>query len=121
MKTALRAAAIVLSIAGLPAFAHAETGPVTRVDIARIKSGLHLRPDQAAYWPAVEAAVRSVARHQGEDRLGHVVSIVLDAGAVRRIAAAARPLISALDFQQLQAANGVVNEMGLGAVVAALR
>jgi hypothetical protein len=119
MKTALCAAAIALSVAGLPAFAHAETS--TTVDIARIKSGLHLRPEQVAYWPAVESAVRDVARRQGIARPGHVVHITLDASAVQRIASAARPLISALDFQQLQAANSVVNEMGLGAVVAAMR
>ncbi len=119
MKTALCAAAIALSVAGLPVFAHAET--TATVDIARIKSGLHLRPEQVAYWPAVEAAVRDVARRQGATRMGHVVSIVLDSSAIQRIASAARPLISALDFQQLQAANGVVSEMGLGAVVAAMR
>ena len=119
MKTALCAVAIALSIAGLPVFAHAET--TTTVDMTRIKSGLHLRPEQVAYWPAVEAAVRDVANRQGSARSGHVVSIVLDASAIQRIASAARPLISALDLQQLQAANGVVNEMGLGAVVAAMR
>lgn len=119
MKTALCAAAIALSVAGLPTFAHAET--TTTVDIARIRSGLHLRPEQAPYWPAVEAAVRDVARRQGGPRSGHIVSITLDASAIQRIASAARPLISALDFQQLQAANGVASEMGLGAVVAAMR
>ena len=119
MKTALCAAAIALSVAGLPTFAHAEA--TTTVDIARIKSGLHLRPEQAAYWPAVEAAVRDVARRQGATRMGHVISIVLDSSAIRHIASAARPLISALDFTQLQAANGVANEMGLGPVVAAMR
>jgi hypothetical protein len=87
----------------------------------RIKSGLHLRPEQVAYWPAVEAAVRDVARRQGSERSGHVMSIVLDSSAIHRIASAARPLISALDLQQLQAANGVANEMGLGSVVAAMR
>ena len=65
--------------------------------------------------------MRDVARRQCSERSGHVVSIVLDASAIQRIASAARPLISALDLQQLQAANGVVNEMGLGAVVAAMR
>jgi hypothetical protein len=45
---------------------------------------------------------------------------VLDSSAVRRIAAAAKPLIHALDFSQIQAANGVASEMGLSSVVAAL-
>jgi len=121
MKTALCAAAIALTMIGAPAIAHAEPGPTTTtIDLTRIKSGLHLRPEQAAYWPAVEAAVREVARHQGAHRIGRTVSLVLDSAAIQRIASAARPLIAALDFQQLQAANGVANEMGLGSVIAAL-
>lgn len=120
MKYLLCAAAIALGVA-LPTFAQAETGPAASINVARIKSALHLRADQEPYWPAVEAAVRDVARHQGIHRpAGHIVSIVLDSAAVHRIAAAAKPLISALDFQQIQAANGVANEMGLSAVVAAL-
>jgi hypothetical protein len=120
MKKLLCAAAIVLGVA-LPNFAQADTAPAASINVARIKSALHLRPEQEAYWPAVEAAVRDVARHQGAHRLtGHIIPIVLDSSAVRRIAAAAKPLISALDFSQIQAANGVASEMGLSAVVAAL-
>jgi hypothetical protein len=120
MKTLLCAATIALGV-GLPTFAQAETGPAASINVARIKSVLHLRPEQEAYWPAVEAAVRDVARHQGAHRItGHIVPIVLDSTAVHRIAAAAKPLISALDFSQIQAANGVASEMGLSAVVAAL-
>jgi hypothetical protein len=119
MKTLLCAAAIALGVA-LPTFAEAETGPAS-INVARIKSVLHLRPEQEAYWPAVEAAVRDVARHQGAHRItGHIIPIVLDSTAVHRIAAAAKPLISALDLSQIQAANGVASEMGLSAVVAAL-
>ncbi len=120
MKTLLCAGAIALGVA-LPMLAHAETGPAATVNVTRIKSALHLRPEQEPYWPAVEAAVRDVARHQGAHRVtGHLIPIVLDSTAIHRIAAAARPLISALDLQQIQAANGVANEMGLSAVVAAL-
>jgi hypothetical protein len=49
------------------------------------------------------------------------VSIVLDNAAIARLAASARPLIAALDQEQMQAASGLANEMGLGPVVAALR
>ena len=105
----------------VPTFAQAEAGPAASVNVARIKTALHLRPEQEPYWPAVETAVREVARHQGASRItGHVIPLVLDSTAVHRIAAAAKPLISALDFQQIQAANGVASEMGLSAVVAAL-
>jgi hypothetical protein len=119
MRTILCAAAIAFSLAALPAFA--ETAPAAAVNVARIKTALHLRPEQEMYWPAVEAAVRDVAHRQGVHRFGgHVVPIVLDSAAIKRIASAARPLMGSLDFQQLQAANGLANEMGLSAVVAAL-
>lgn len=125
MKKALCAGLVALAMGGLfglpasPASAH-EQGAKTSVDMARIKSGLHLRPEQEAYWPAVEAAVRDVARDQGTGRHGHVVRIVLDSSAIQRIASAARPLVTALDMQQMQAASGLADRMGLGPVVAAL-
>ena len=50
-----------------------------------------------------------------------VVSVVLDNAAIARVAAAARPLAAVLDQEQMQAASGLANEMGLGPVVAALR
>jgi ABC-type sugar transport system substrate-binding protein len=121
MKTVLAATLLALSLAAVPALAQAAEGSTTTINTARIKGALHLRPEQQAYWPAVESAVRDVARHQGVRRAGRVVSIVLDSGAIQRIAAAARPLMATLDIGQLQAANGMASEMGLGAVVAALR
>jgi hypothetical protein len=121
MKTVFCAAALALTLFGAPAFASDEAGPATTINVAQIKSGLHLRPEQEPYWPALEAAVRDVARHQGVHRIGHSVSLVLDSSAIHCIAAAARPLMATLDFGQLQAANGLANQMGLGAVVAALR
>lgn len=121
MKTVFCAAALALTLIGAPAMATETEGPATIVNVARIKSGLHLRPEQEVYWPAVEAAVREVARHQGAHRAsGHNVSLVLDSSAIQRIASAARPLMATLDLSQLQAASGLANEMGLGAVVAAL-
>jgi len=139
MKNALCAGALALAMTGLlpmlPATAsdygtYAAQGMATSVNIARIKSALHLRPDQERYWPAVEAALHAVARHQqaSNEHAGfvrrissRVVSIVLDNAAIARLAAAARPLIAVLDQEQMQAASGLADEMGLGPVVAALR
>ncbi len=139
MKNALCAGALALAMTGLlptlPATAsdngtYAEQGMAASINIARIKSVLHLRPDQERYWPAVESALRAVAkRQQAQNEQGglvhrissRVVSIVLDNAAVAKLAAAARPLIAALDGEQLQAASGLAQEMGLGPVVAALR
>lgn len=138
MKKLICAGAVALAVTGLlptlPAVA-GESGTyfgqaATSVNIARIKSALHLRPSQERYWPAVERALIAVAERQRAEagqggfmhRISHrVVSIVLDNAAVARLAAAARPLIAVLDREQMQAASGLANEMGLGSVVAALR
>ena len=55
-------------------------------------------------------------------RVSHrVVSVVLNSAAIHRLAVAARPLIAMLDPEQMRAAHGLAQEMGLGPVVAALR
>jgi hypothetical protein len=98
------------------------------VDIARVKRVLMLTPEQEAYWPPVEAALRALARRQAAAeptglvrRISHrVVSIVLDSAAIRRLAVAARPLIATLRDDQKQMALGLAQEMGLGPVLAAL-
>ena len=100
------------------------------IDIARIKSVLKLTPAQEPYWAPVEVALRDLARQQAPAaessgivrRISHrVVSIVLNSAAVHRLVVAARPLISKLDEEQIRAAHGLAQEMGLGPVVAALK
>ena len=117
MMNALRAGAVVLATAAFLTLPAAASEGGATVNISRIKHALHLRPEQEPYWPAVESALRAV----GHARHGAVVSVVLDQPSIQRVASAARPLIAVLDFQQLQAANGLCNQMGLGPVVAALR
>lgn len=135
MKMMLYAGAVALAITGLfaampPAPAQAQEHVATSVDVARIKNVLRLRPEQQAYWPAVERALRAISARQarGDDDAGlvrrisrRVVSVVLDSAAIHRLSTAARPLIATLDSEQLQAAMRLCQEMGLGPVVAALR
>jgi hypothetical protein len=141
MKMSVCAGAVALAMTGLLLNApRAQAGDVTvnsdqvpasaSIDVARIKSALHLTPAQEPYWMPVEAALRELSRrhaHSDENgglvhRISHrVVSIVLDSATIRRLALAARPLIEKLDYQQMQTANGLAQEMGLGPVVAALR
>ncbi len=98
------------------------------VDIARVKRMLKLTDEQKAYWPPVEAALRGLARRQAAQetaglvrRISHrVVSVVLDGVAIKRLAAAARPLIATLRDDQKQVALAMAQEMGLGPVLAAL-
>jgi hypothetical protein len=91
---------------------------------------LKLTPAQEPYWHPVEAALRELARRQNASsesagfvrRLSNrVVTVVLNSSAVQRLAVAARPLIGTLDAEQMRAAQGLAQEMGLGPVVAALR
>ena len=103
--------------------------PSASINIARIKSVLKLTAAQEPYWAPVETALRDLARQQAHTesdglvhRISHrVVSVVLSSAAVQRLAVAARPLISKLDEDQMRAAHGLAQEMGLGPVVAALR
>ncbi|HVZ53350.1 MAG TPA: hypothetical protein VG986_15405 [Pseudolabrys sp.] len=132
MKMTLCAGAVALAMTGLfaamPA-AQAQERAATTINVGRIKSVLNLRADQQPYWPAVERALREIAGRQAQAREDaglvrrisrKVVSIVLDSAAIQRLASAARPLIATLDSQQMQAARGLCDEMGLGPVVAAL-
>jgi hypothetical protein len=131
----LALAAITISSGTSGAFAGDRTGAIAAqpqeaaaVDIARVKRVLMLTPEQEAYWPPVEAALRALARRQAAAeptglvrRISHrVVSVVLDGAAIRHLAIAARPLIAALRDDQKQMALGLAQEMGLGPVLAAL-
>ena len=99
------------------------------INIARIKSVLKLTPAQEHYWAPVEAALHDLARKQSQTESAglvrrisnRIVTVVLNSAAVHRLAAAARPLIGTLDAEQMRAAQGLAQEMGLGPVVAALR
>jgi hypothetical protein len=139
MKTFLCVSACALAVAGslsvaTPVYA-GESGafgyeqPATAIDVARIKSVLRLTAQQERYWPPVEAALRGISRRQEQDDQAgfvrrvsrRVVSVVLDAAAIHRLTVAARPLVAVLSDEQMQAASGLAQEMGLGPVVAALR
>jgi hypothetical protein len=137
MTKTFRAGVVALAITGLlptiPALANdsavlAEQSRAS-IDVGRIKSVLKLTPEQEPYWPPVEVALRDLARQQAKAEpagfvrriSNRVVSVVLDSAAIRRLAAAARPLIASLKPEQMRAASDLAAEMGLGPVVAALR
>jgi hypothetical protein len=106
----------------------AEASQQTQINIGRIRSVLRLTAEQERYWPAVEAALRDIARKQAHSEpagfvrriSNRVVSIVLNSTAIERLAVAVRPLIASLSDDQRRAASGLAQEMGLGSVVAAV-
>jgi hypothetical protein len=126
---AARAQDTVMTTASAPtsiAAAHTAT-----IDIARIKTALHLTPAQERHWAPVEAALRELAQRQERDANANdglvrrvskrVVQIALNSATVHRLVAAARPLVKTFDEHQMQTAHGLAQEMGLGPVVAALK
>jgi len=90
----------------------ARRGPaISEGHIARLKAALQLTPQQQRYWPAVASALRGLARASGT---------VGSANAVRRVASAARPLISSLTDQQRQAGMQVIRASGFAHLASAL-
>jgi hypothetical protein len=136
MKRTIFASALALAALGfapgltVTASAYDSAGVQGHIDIARIKSVLKLTPEQQHYWPAVESALRGIARQRVQpveqtegmiSRVSHrVYSFVLDSATIARIGAAARPLVRVLDDRQKQDAIALCHEMGLGQVLAAL-
>ena len=122
-----RADEVVMTTASAPY--NPPSAHTASIDVARIKSALHLTPAQEPYWAPVEAALRELARRQERDandgmvrRVSkRVVQIALNSATVHRLVAAARPLVKTFDEQQMQTAHGLAQEMGLGPVVAALK
>jgi hypothetical protein len=97
---------------------------VTAGNIARLKAALKLTASQQKYWPAVESALRRVGRREASasdkgwaKRAGAAVG---QADAVRRVAAAARPLISVLDEKQKESGMRVIRALGFSSLASAL-
>ena len=89
--------------------------------IASIKSRLRLTSQQAQYWPAVEAALRDVARQQAIDarkRHPHKPPPPLDVNSaeVQRLIQAAMPLLQRLREDQKREVRTLVRVLGLTTV-----
>jgi hypothetical protein len=89
--------------------------------IASIKSRLHLSPDQEQMWPAVEAALRSIAYSKARDgrRKGggatsaEVASLDPYGPEVQGLKSAAFPLIMSFSDEQRSEVRGIAHVMGL--------
>jgi hypothetical protein len=102
---------------------------VKEAHISRLKSVLNLTAEQRPYWAPVEAALRALVRHQREEASAgtgfvqrltdRASSVAGDAMRLRRVAAAARPLIRVLDDDQKRDALALARTFGLDRLVAA--
>ena len=89
--------------------------------IASIKSRLHLSPDQEQMWPAVEAALRTIAYSKSRDgrRKGggatsaEVAALDPYGPEVQGLKSAAFPLIMSFSDEQRSEVRGVAHAMGL--------
>lgn len=106
----------------------AEPLAVTSSHIGQLKSMLQLTPAQERYWPPVEAALRNLVRQAAdEDDSGFVqkvraraASITANASGIRRVWAAARPLLRTLDPEQKQSVMLLARSLGISHLAAAL-
>jgi hypothetical protein len=97
---------------------------LTESHIVRLKHALRLTASQERHWRTLEAVLRDIAlRRQSDETTGLVQRVrarvrnyVLDASAVARISAAARPLINSLDDDQRREGMQVVQAMGFASL-----
>jgi hypothetical protein len=108
-------------VASAPPGAHqtGSTGPVlTEMHISSLRSTLNLTAEQARHWPPVEAALRAIVQSQAEAK-GVIQRLGNQAGSIRRLMAAARPLIRSLDAEQKREAIRLARSMGFAHVARA--
>jgi len=101
---------------------------ITSAQIARLKSVLKLTPAQEQHWRPLEAVLRDIARQQAPVRAAsagmvqrlsnRAAAFALDSGALRRLMAAALPLIHSLNEDQKRQALTFAKAIGLSAVSA---
>jgi len=110
------------AVAAKPALQKAYT-LLSDEQIAGIKERLRLSSDQEYYWPAVETALRAVARkihasRRGDQRPGGVPPIDPDAAEVQQLKSAAMPLLFQLREDQKQEVRSLARLIGLEKVAA---
>lgn len=92
----------------------ASSGVLDDAQIAGIRSRLRLTADQAEYWPAVEEALRDVARTQFRHHNPHVkTAIDTDAPEVQKLKWAAMPLLMRLSEDQKNEVRKLARVIGL--------
>jgi len=85
--------------------------------IAGLKTRLRLSDDQMGYWPAVESALRDVARkqlrHTGKSMQGGKINIDVNSPEVQQLIWAAMPLLMRLRDEQKSEIRKLARIMGL--------
>jgi len=137
MRKAFAAGLMVLALFGSIIAATPAAADPGRLEagISRFKAALRLSPAQERHWPRLEAALRSIAgeteRQQVADASGNTGFIgrvssrasemAMSAASMRRLVAAARPLVKSLDEEQKREALTLARAMGFGSIAARLQ
>jgi hypothetical protein len=102
---------------------------LTEAHISQARQVLRLTAEQEKYWPAVEAALRHLVQHRSQDdgsggmlsRIGNRAAGAASAAmGIKRVWAAAQPLIRVLDEDQKRSAMAMVHSLGIGKLASAL-
>jgi hypothetical protein len=94
-------------------------GSFTLAQIAEIKAGMNLRPDQEQYWPQVEVVLRDLARQFAAQKAGGK-KIAIGAAEAQRLYWAAGPLVMSMTEDQKQEIRRIARTMGLAQVASLL-
>jgi hypothetical protein len=94
-------------------------GSFTIAQIAQIKAGMNLRPDQEQYWPQVAAELREIARQFAAQKAGGK-KVAIGANEAQRLYWAAGPLIMSMSEEQKQEIRRIARAMGLAQVASLL-
>jgi hypothetical protein len=86
------------------------------MQIAALKERMQLTPAQQPYWPAVENALRDVARKIHERRAVPGRPVAFSPAEMEQIKVAAQPLLSRLREEQKREARALARIIGLEAV-----
>jgi hypothetical protein len=101
----------------LPPAPPAESNMLDDGAIAGLKTRLRLSADQMEYWPAVEGALREVARtqlrHTGKQMQGRKINIDVNSAEVQQLIWAAMPLLMRLRDEQKSEVRKLARIMGL--------
>ncbi len=91
-------------------------GLLDDAQIASIKGRLRLTAEQEGYWPAVEAALRDVVKHQLARRKDTPSTIDVNSPEVQRLTWAAMPLLMRMREDQKREVRTLARVIGLDAV-----
>ena len=93
---------------------------VTEANIVRLKSALNLAPHQLAHWSPVEHALRALAKEQRDATAmsGDIGAAAGMLSKMKRLSAAAAPLIQSLDEAQRRDAMTLLRRVGYESLVA---